>query len=82
MANDENQAGERSIDTVNSDQQKESTNEKQKQSTAHEKEVTRETTKTGGRQEAQKGDQAIRNDKKETTRITRGREDWGGYQGY
>ena len=80
MANDENQAGEREAGAINPDQQKESVNEDR--SAAPENEATKEQAQTGGRQETQKVDQVNRNDKKETARIKRGREEWGGYQGY
>jgi len=80
MANDENHVGERETDAINSDQHKERTNEDR--NTAHEKEVAQGATKTGGRQETQKEDQVFRNDQKKAKRGTRGREEWGGYQGY
>ena len=80
MTNDENHAGKREADAINSDQQNEGPNEDR--STAHEKDVAHEPDKTGGRQEIQKGDQVIRNGKKEPRRGTRGREEWGGYQGF
>lgn len=75
MTNDENHAGERDTNTMNSDQQEDRRN-------THEGDEEKGKLKTGDRQEAQKEEQFIRNDKKETTRGKRGREEWGGYQGY